>query len=347
MDSTFKSSFRSFLDSSYIDFIEYGNLFVFPDYGFTVELVPAGTPPPQWSGTGIASASENPPPQGPGAGIASASENPPPQWPGAGIATSAGSPYGGATPYPYPGGIATGNTNPPDATDKVYLYEDRWWSAREMVQERILARLERFRSIFARKCKVISGRGNAAVAELVRDFLHKHHSYSSTKCRYRYALEYEGEIVAVATFSEGRPMVRKIGSMLQNVPKEEQENAEILIFDSYEWVRYASLPGVRVAGGMGRLLKAFIDERYTRIEPGTPLEVMTYSDSEWGNGQVYEKLGFKYAGERAPVEYFVNRKTYIRYPQRLYEKELLAGAHPEDFYTIRNMGSKKFLLQLL
>ena len=60
----------------------------------------------------------------------------------------------------------------------------------------------------------------------------------------------------------------------------------------------------------------------------------------------YEKLGFKYAGERPPVEYFVNRKTYIRYSQRLYEKELLAGAQPEDFYTIRNLGSKKFLLQL-
>lgn len=285
MDSTFKSSFRSFLDSSYIDFIEYGNLFVFPDYDFTVELVPAGSPLPEWPGETV--------------------------------------------------------------TDKVFLFEDRWWSARQLVQERILARLERFRSIFARKCKVISGRGNPAVAEQVREFLHRHHSYSSAKCRYRYALEYEGEIVAVSTFSQGRPMVRKIGSLLQNVPKEEQENAEIVIFDSYEWVRYASLPGVRVVGGMGRMLNAFIEERYSRIEPGTPLEVMTYSDSEWGNGQVYEKLGFKYAADRPPVEYFVHKKTFVRYSQRLYEKQLQAGALPEEFYSIRNLGSKKFLLQLL
>ena len=280
----FKSGFRSFLESSYIDFIEYGNQFIFPDYDFSVELVPAGKP-------------------------------------------VAGSPV--------------------DSGDKVYLFEDRWWSARDMVQERILARLERFRSIFARKCKVLSGRGNQAIAEQVKEFLQKHHSYSSAKCRYRYALEYEGEIVAVATFSEGRPMVRKTGAMLQNVPKEEQENAEILIFDSYEWVRYASLPGVRVVGGMGRLLNAFIEERYTRIQPGTPLEIMTYSDTEWSNGDVYEKLGFKYAGERSPVEYFVHKETFARYPERLYEKELLAGASPDDFYTISNLGSKKFLLQLL
>ncbi len=285
MESMFKNSFRSFLESSYIDFIEYGNRFIFPDYDFYVELIPAN--------------------------VGNSGE--------------------------------AGNMG----KDKVFLFEDRWWSARQMVQERIMARLERFRSVFARKCKVISGRGNPAVAEMVREFLQKHHSYSSAKCRYRYALEYEGEIVAVATFSEGRPMIRKIDSPLQNVPKEEQNNAEILIFDSYEWVRYASLPGVRVAGGMGRLLNAFIEERYTRIEPGTPLEVMTYSDNEWGNGHVYEKLGFKYAGERPPVEYFVHRETFIRYSQRLYEKELLAGAQPQDFYHISNLGSKKFLLQLL
>ena len=316
MESMFKSGFRSFLESSYIDFIEYGNQFIFPDYDFSVELVPAGKPLavfPVWS-----------------------SEN-----------LQSGSTDYGSTPITEDASSDGIHSVTPDTGDKVYLFEDRWWSAREMVQERILARLERFRSIFARKCKVLSGRGNPAIATLVRDFLQRHHSYSSAKCRYRYALEYEGEIVAVATFSEGRPMVRKIGSMLQNVPKEDQENADILIFDSYEWIRYASLPGVRVVGGMGRLLNAFIEERYTRIEPGTPLEVMTYSDSEWGSGDVYEKLGFKYAGERSPVEYFVHKVTFTRYPQRLYEKELLAGASPEDFYTIRNLGSKKFLLQLL
>lgn len=284
MESMFKSSFRSFLDTSYIDFVEYGNTFIFPDYEFQVQLVPAGQ---------------------------------------------------------------SAQVEEQSLPDNVYLYEDRWWGAKEMVQERILARLERFTSVFARKCKVLSGRGNAAMPDLVNDFLRKHHTYSTAKCRYRYALEYEGQIVAVATFSEGRPMVRKIDEPLVNVPKDEQEDASILIFDSYEWIRYASLPGVRVVGGMGRLLKAFVEERYSRIEPGTPLEVMTYSDTEWGNGEVYEKLGFKYAGSRPPVKYFVNRHTYTRLSERLYEKELLAGALPSDFYTIENLGSRKFLLQLL
>ena len=304
MESLFKSGFRSFLESSYIDFIEYGNSFIFPDYEFTVQLVPAG------------------------AGVS---------CPDVDLCVQ------GVTPGLVDNSSKEGNLS----GDRLFLFEDRWWAAKEMVQERILARLERFRSVFARKCRVLSGRGNPEFGEQVREFLQKHHSYSSAKCRYRYALEYEGEIVAVATFSEGRPMVRRIDSPLQNVPKEEQENSSILIFDSYEWVRYASLPGVRVVGGMGRLLNAFVEERYTRIEPGTPLEVMTYSDTEWSNGDVYEKLGFKFAGERPPVEYHVHRQTFQRFSQRLYEKELLAGALPEDFYVIHNLGSRKFLLQLL
>ena len=98
---------------------------------------------------------------------------------------------------------------------------------------------------------------------------------------------------------------------------------------------------------MGRLLKAFIEERYSRIEPGTPLEVMTYSDTEWGNGDVYLKLGFKYAGSRPPVQYFVNRHNYARLSERLYEKELQNGALPSDFYTVQNRGSRKFLLQMV
>ena len=223
MENVFKSGFRSFLESSYIDFIEYGNLFLFPDYEFSVELVPAGHPVT---------------------------------------------------------GFQEGDM------DKVYLFEDRWWSSRQMVQERILARLERFRSVFARKCRVLSGRGDVQLGERIREFLLKNHAYSSAKCRYRYALEYEGEIVAVATFSEGRPMVRKLSNPLVNVPREEHDNGNIVIFDSYEWVRYASLPGIRVIGGMGKLLSAFIEERFTRVAPGTPLEVMTYSDTEGGNGDV-------------------------------------------------------------
>lgn len=55
---------------------------------------------------------------------------------------------------------------------------------------------------------------------------------------------------------------------------------------SYEWVRYASLEGLGVDGGMGKLLKAFINEVH-------PDDVMSYADASWSDGDVYRKLGFE------------------------------------------------------
>ena len=54
---------------------------------------------------------------------------------------------------------------------------------------------------------------------------------------------------------------------------------------SCEWIRYASLEGVGVDGGMGKLLKAFIDD----VRPD---DVMSYADASWSVGGVYRKLGF-------------------------------------------------------
>ncbi len=59
---------------------------------------------------------------------------------------------------------------------------------------------------------------------------------------------------------------------------------------SCEWVRYASLKGYRVQGGMGKMLEHFLEEV-------APDDVMSYSDPlSADGGEVYEKLGFKSEG---------------------------------------------------
>lgn len=236
--------------------------------------------------------------------------------------------------------------------DILYLYEDRWWHSQELVQWRIMSRLGHFKSVFARKCKIVGGK---QVQEAVQDFLEKYHSYGKAKSKYRYALLYENDIVAVASFSQPRSIPRNI-------------NGEIILFQSYEWIRYASLPNVRVVGGMGRLLQAFMKE-LKELKQAYPIEVMSYSDNEWSSGSVYEKLGFSPAGEREAVEYFVNRATYERLSERkllkYYYNEIfrsesshIAGKQKKiesaamlpqsflnNFYKIKNKGSRKFLIR--
>jgi hypothetical protein len=222
----------------------------------------------------------------------------------------------------------------PAQSDIIYLYEDRWFFNKELIKKRILSRLGVFTSVFARKCKVITDsqvKADSRINRRISDFLDKFHSYGNAKCSYRYALEYDGEIVAAATFSAPRPMPRQMATPLV---------AATYVFDSYEWVRYASLPDVRVVGGMGRLFKAFLEDAEGNGNRERPLEVMTYSDTEWSSGDVYEKLGFRLVQERKPVEFYVHKETCERVAKNKVSPHFECG---DTYVKISNKGSRKYL----
>ena len=226
--------------------------------------------------------------------------------------------------------------------DIVYLYEDRWFFDKELMKKRVLSRLGIFKSVFARKCRVIYDaqvKADSRINRKISDFLNKCHSYGNAKCRYRYALEYDGEIVAAATFSAPRPMPRQMIVPLHEASRMTGEGTSV-IFDSYEWVRYASLPDVRVIGGMGRLFKAFLEDIQGNGNLGRPFEVMTYSDTEWSSGDVYEKLGFKLVQERKPVEFYVHRGTCERVAINKVSPHFECG---DTYVKICNKGSRKYL----
>ena len=107
---------------------------------------------------------------------------------------------------------------------------------------------------------------------------------------------------------------------------------------SYEWIRYASLPVLRISGGMGKILKTFIEE----VQPD---DIMSYADLEWSEGTVYEQLGFTLEGKKDPVLFGIdsewNRspvKTGMTYP------DVIAGQTGNLFYM--NFGSNKYRLKL-
>lgn len=112
-------------------------------------------------------------------------------------------------------------------------------------------------------------------------FLDANHRLKSCKGRYHYGLFVkrstgtnelqleESTLVAVAVFSNARRWTKGAKTI-----------------KSHEWIRYASLSGVRVVGGMGKLLQFFIDEVH-------PDDIMSYADTSYiDKGETYEKLGF-------------------------------------------------------
>lgn len=140
--------------------------------------------------------------------------------------------------------------------------------------------MEGLSNVFARNCATRRIDRIAA-----RRFLDGNHRLGSASGRYFYGLFVlrstgraemkfpEGTLVAVASFSNARRWL-KGGEKIS----------------SYEWIRYASMRGVRVVGGMGKVLDAFIADVH-------PDDIMSYADlSSPDGGEVYRRLGFTSEG---------------------------------------------------
>ena len=229
------------------------------------------------------------------------------------------------------------------------ITEDRWNRQRAMMEARLLAHMEVHHQAYARNCEV--RRIEKAEAQ---EFLNRNHSYGDAACKYRYGLylkrhtghiaaEMEnssvtmnevknlspGTLIAVATFSNARKWIK--------------DGKEIR---SYEWTRYASLPDLRVSGGMGKLLKAFIKE----VQPD---DIMSYADLEWSEGEVYERLGFEAEAEKEPVTFTIGPQTWERKAIRrsldklgMTEEKLGMTEDKLGDLLFRNFGSRKYRLKL-
>ena len=216
-------------------------------------------------------------------------------------------------------------------TNPIIITEDRWYSQKEMMTSRLLAHLERFTPIYARNCEVRRIEKDQAAA-----FLESNHSYGDAACRYRYGLFLKrhtgrismmsdliesGTLVAVAEFSNARKWIK--GD---------------LTIKSYEWIRYASLPGLRISGGMGKILKQFIKE----VKPD---DIMSYADTEWSEGSVYEKLGFILEGVKEPVLFQIRENEWTRFPLKKGEVSTDPNIDDGNLY-FQNFGSNKYRLKL-
>ena len=204
--------------------------------------------------------------------------------------------------------------------------EDRWRRQPEMMKARLLAHLKVFTPVYARNCEI-----RRIDKPTAAEFLNRTHAYGDAACKYRYGMFLKrstghiakegrcsipaGTLVAVATFSNARKWVKGDKTVR-----------------SYEWTRFASLPGLRISGGMGKVLKTFIEE----VQPD---DIMSYADLEWSEGSVYEHLEFMLEGQKEPVLFEIGSEW-----ERLPVKADLPDLTGNLFYM--NFGSNKYRLKL-
>lgn len=229
----------------------------------------------------------------------------------------------------------------------VSIAEDRWRKSGETIGRRLLAQLGVFTGIFARDCETVR------LSRLEADrFLEKYHSYGKASYRYCYGLRLRRVRKHICNLPETGPgncsatgdtACLEPGSLLavsafSNARRWDKGGQTVR---SYEWVRYASIPEIRISGGMGKTLRRFMDEV-------NPDDIMSYADLEWSDGDVYRKLGFQKEGKREPVTFAIDTSDWSRTALNRMPAESLASLHDGTGHIryFRNYGSIKYRLKI-
>ena len=115
--------------------------------------------------------------------------------------------------------------------------------------------------------------------------------------------------------------------------------------ECYELLRFCNKLNTTVVGGASKLLKHF-------VKVHNPKEIISYCDRRWSQGNMYEKLGFKFDHVSQPNYYYViNGKRENRFKYR--KSELIKQGFNKDkseheimlergIYRIYDCGTKVY-----
>ena len=178
--------------------------------------------------------------------------------------------------------------------------------------------------IYARKCIIKEIKDN----KLVREFLEKNHLQGFVGCQIKLGLFYNDELVSLMTFGKQR----------KSMGTKSKENV-------YEMLRFCNKLNTSVIGGADKLFKYFIDNFH-------PVEIISYADRSWSQGDLYYKLRFHLMHKTAPNYYYIvngirkHRFNYRKdklvhdgYDKNLSEHEIMLN---RKIYRIYDSGSLKF-----
>lgn len=192
----------------------------------------------------------------------------------------------------------------------VQIWEDQLIGCGPIVLSRLASLLGRSRRIYGRTTVV--QRISKPVANA---FMSENHLLGPCSAGWSYGLFRGVDLVAAASFGKARRIPR--GGTL---------------YRSIELIRYCSLNGYTVVGGLGKLIRHFIADHH-------PDDISTYADLDWSEGRTYEKLGFIRNGETPPQSFRLNPHTNQR-------ERLRSGSVDSSALIVYNSGNYRYLLDL-
>jgi group I intron endonuclease len=206
----------------------------------------------------------------------------------------------------------------------IFVFEDEWINKKEIVKSRILNLINLSNKIWARKCEIREIDNNI----LVRDFLINNHIQGYVGSKLKLGLFYNNELVSLMTF----------GNLRKNMGQLASEG-------SWELLRFCNKLNTSVVGGASKLLNHFI-KKYN------PINLISYADRRWSNGNMYEQIGFTKLGNTIPNYFYIidnKREARFKYRKDILIKEGFDGdktevkiMHERGYYRIFDKGSIKY-----
>lgn len=181
----------------------------------------------------------------------------------------------------------------------ITIFEDEWVLKQDICKSRLCSILSLNEVIYARKCSCMKIDNKTAL-----DFFEKNHIQGKGQSSVAYGLFHNNELVSAMSFS--LPSISKHGNDYD-----------------YELNRFCNILDVTVVGGANKLFSTFREE-YKNIK------VRTFCDLRWGNGNVYEKMGFTFIENTRPNYYYVGNRTNWQRKHRFnYTKQRLIEIYTE------------------
>ena len=208
----------------------------------------------------------------------------------------------------------------------IHIFEDEWINKKEIVKSRIINILNKTpHKIYARKCEI----KEIFDSKISSDFLNANHIQGNVGSKHKIGLFYNNELVSLMTFGKLRKNLGSIGNETD-----------------YELIRFCNKLNTNVVGGASKLFNFFIKKYNPKI-------IISYSDRRWNNGNLYEKLGFKFIRYSKPNYFYLKDKkrynrfnlrkdvlvTYYNCPINMTEKQFCFN---NGWYRIYDCGTKVY-----
>ena len=205
----------------------------------------------------------------------------------------------------------------------IYIWEDSWLNKRDIIKSQILNWLKlNTNIIYARKTKI----SIINDISLIRSFLNTNHIQGYVNSSIGIGLFIDNELVTLMTFDkfEGRKKMKE---------------------DEWNLSRLCSKLNTNIAGSASKLLNFF-------IKKFNPKRIISFSDKEWSNGDIYFNLGFdKLYESDVNYKYVINgeRKNKQNFKKSNlvkigYDKTISEGKIMESigYYRVYDCGQMKF-----